>query len=72
MIEPTEETIETVQEVSKSQQVRLIDVFLLGPFMIYMSKAKKPDQTSRAVLAFFGAATIWYNWKNYRTNKERL
>ena len=39
----TEKTIETKVEISKSQNIRLIDVFVIAPFLFYVGyKAKAP------------------------------
>ena len=50
----------------KSQMVRLVDVFALGPFMIwYAVKSKNEPTWARAVLALSGALTSVYNGNNY-------
>ena len=49
----------------KSQAVRLIDVWALGPLMIYVATAKDPQTLIRQALAFTGASTITYNARNY-------
>ena len=51
----------------KTQTVRLIDVFVLGPFMIWAGYeiGKKKDFAGMA-LALAGMATIGYNWNNYQ------
>lgn len=51
----------------KSQTVRLIDVLLLGPAMIYSGylNRKKSFLLGHGMM-FAGAATIVYNWENYR------
>lgn len=55
----------------KSQTVRLIDVFVLGPGMIYIgSMASDLPAWARAFLLVTGGATIWYNGKNYLDNRE--
>ena len=63
---------------SKSQNVRLIDIFILGPIMIYLGwyNYKKIDKNDyikllSIILIFFGSSTITYNLKNYmKFNKE--
>jgi hypothetical protein len=51
----------------KSQQIRLMDVFLLGPFMVFASTLiPKSHQGSRLLLAVSGVLTIAYNWRNHR------
>jgi hypothetical protein len=66
---------------TKSQHVRLIDIFILGPLMIYlgMYKYKNIDKNDNIIkimsiiLIFFGSTTITYNLKNYiKINKETL
>ena len=50
----------------KTQTVRLIDVFALGPFMILMAaKARGLSPVEQALLGFSGLATIVYNGANY-------
>jgi len=64
---------ETLQAVSKAQWVRLVDIYFLGPFMIFLAlNEKKMCPYRRSILGLFGATTIWYNFKNYRDNRERL
>lgn len=56
----------------KSQNVRVLDVLVLGPFTIWagMQKNKLPD-AARAGLVIYGAGTIIYNAKNYaKINRE--
>ena len=51
----------------KTQQIRLMDVFFLGPFMAYSaSLVPERHSTVRAVLAVSGVLTSVYNWRNYR------
>lgn len=54
----------------KTQQVRLVDVFLLGPFMVFASTLiPKSHQGARLLLGLSGVLTVAYNWKNYRRIK---
>ena len=57
----------------KSQTVRLIDVFVIGPAMIYIGN-RPSDLTDleRFFLVVTGAATIWYNGKNYLDNRNQV
>ena len=48
----------------KADAVRLGDVFLLGPLMIYVAASADAEPAARAVLAAAGAATITYNGRN--------
>jgi hypothetical protein len=51
--------------VVKSQAVRLADVFVIGPIMIYgATKISEPTWLKWA-LGLFGASTILYNAQNY-------
>lgn len=51
---------------TKSQWIRLIDIFIIGPLMIWLGWHKWLD-TGLVGLAivFFGATTITYNLRNY-------
>ena len=63
----------TIEELSKSQNVRLLDVFFIGPFIIYASnKAKGLSPLERNVLFIIGLGTIIYNGKNYLKNKNAV
>ena len=52
----------------KSQEVRLVDVFLLGPFMVGsgLVLARKQHPVMGILLAGAGVATMGYNWRNYK------
>lgn len=63
----------TINELSKSQMIRLYDVFFIGPFMIYIGyKAKGLNNLEKYMLYGLGAATIYYNGKNYWENKKLI
>lgn len=50
----------------KSQFIRLIDVFLIGPLLIYVGLfVKEPIKWTTYPLIITGIATIVYNGKNY-------
>jgi|TARA_R110000822_G_scaffold64456_2_gene158246 hypothetical protein len=66
----TEEDKTNITEISKSQNIRLLDVFFIGPYMIYISKkAKGLSKLESFTLLALGVATIFYNGKNYLKNK---
>ena len=67
-----EETQETVIEVSKSQYVRIIDVVLIAPVLIYAGTFKQLPMWLRVSLIGIGAATAVYNAKNFIENKSNL
>lgn len=50
----------------KSQAVRLIDVFVLGPFMMWFgARAQGLPRWAKGAMIVSGAATIAYNGRNY-------
>jgi hypothetical protein len=67
-----EETQETVTEVSKSQNVRLADVFILAPIMIYVGTFKALPMWLRVSMIGMGVATAVYNGKNFIENRSNL
>lgn len=56
-------------EIQKSQFVRLIDVFVISPYLIHLSQNKKLDKTNKNILLGLGIATLIYNGANYLKNK---
>lgn len=48
----------------KTQNIRLIDVFAIGPFLFYASN-KTNNQLIKSGLQIIGGATILYNLNNY-------
>jgi len=52
------------------QDIRLIDVFVIGPFLMYVGMKKELSLPVRLTLLGFGAATIIYNGNNYLKNKR--
>lgn len=56
-------------EITKGQTVRLIDVFALGPFMVWAGTRRGSlPPWARFGLASAGVLTIVYNWIRYRAN----
>jgi hypothetical protein len=55
---------------NKTQIIRLVDILIIGPLMIYLGwhNYKSEKDWMYLVLIFFGATTITYNWKNYLMN----
>lgn len=49
----------------KSQNIRILDIVVIGPLMIYFGVSHKPMNFFSLLLIFFGATTITYNLKNY-------
>ena len=48
----------------KSQTVRILDVLVYGPFLIWLGYKQK-EKWIRLVLYFLGTTTISYNMRNY-------
>jgi len=61
-----------VNNTVKTQYVRLIDVFVLGPAMIAAAVALPQRPVLRAILAVSGVGTIWYNARNYVTVQQSI
>jgi len=55
----------------KSQTIRLIDVFLLGPLMVQSGMKQSKNLAGKAMIVF-GIATIIYNWQNYQTERKQI
>jgi hypothetical protein len=51
------------------QQVRLLDVFVVAPFCLYVASFKTLPKEVRLGLVVLGAATFIYNGNNYLLNK---
>ena len=49
----------------KSQKIRILDIVVIGPLMIYFGVSHEPMNIFSLLLIFFGATTMTYNWKNY-------
>ena len=46
-------------EIQKSQFVRLVDVFIIAPYLINLSLDKKLDKTNKNILMGLGLATAF-------------
>ncbi len=68
----------SVQEVVKTQTIRVADVFIVGPLMIFAGwtlQDYKLDKINRPLgftLMALGVGTILLNGKNYFANQKRL
>lgn len=59
-------------DIAKPQNIRLADVFLLGPFSIWFGmKADEMPAWARVAMVAYGVATIGYNGKNYLENAAK-
>jgi hypothetical protein len=59
----------SLKSATDVQNVRMFDVFVLGPLMIYTATQKSLPFWLRMTLLFFGITTILYNADNYIKNK---
>ena len=58
--------------VGKTQELRLVDIWLLGPAMMAVGLTGKIPTWMRPLAFLGGALTVWYNWRNYdRLKKAR-
>jgi hypothetical protein len=57
---------------NKTQTVRLLDVFVFGPFMVwYAVRSEGMSPLARWLLGATGVGTIAYNGRNYLNLAER-
>jgi hypothetical protein len=54
------------------QNVRLFDVFVVAPFLIYTSTLKGSPSWIRLSLLILGASTFVYNGVNYIENEKNV
>lgn len=55
---------------NKTQLVRLMDVFVLGPFMVWAGvKLHEKHPVAGWIMGLSGAATVVYNGRNYLENR---
>ena len=67
----TEITPTSPQELSKSQTIRLVDVFLIAPFLVFIGLKKGLlSKTEKYIVILIGVATLYYNGKNYLKNRQ--
>ena len=58
-------------EVQKSQWIRLADVAIIGPAMIYSAMQTRPPAWVRSGMVIAGVATILYNLVNFLANQKQ-
>lgn len=49
----------------KTQTVRLIDIFLIAPYLLIAATKPKLSKTDRAIVIAIAAGTFYYNAINY-------
>lgn len=64
----------TVLELQKSQAIRLADVFLIAPYLLYVSSKRELSEFDRNIIFGIGVATLVYNafnyFENYKNKKD--
>lgn len=56
----------------KTQAVRMFDVLLLGPWLVWLAARRRPlSDLDRALLAIAGVGTVIYNARNYARAARR-
>jgi len=56
----------------KTQEIRLMDIFLLSPFLIWFGiTAIGVPQWAKWVMIMSGILTAWYNGRNYLRKKRK-
>ena len=70
-MEPTQScTVAVLSDVIKSQNVRLLDVFVVGPLMVW--GGVKAGGFAGLMLAGLGVSTVLYNADNYQRIAAKL
>lgn len=57
----TETRLVSKQEAQSSQVARALDIFFIGPFLIYVAIIGKVNKTVSTILIIIALATIIYN-----------
>ena len=52
------------------QTIRLLDVFVIAPILIYASGEERLSKTMRVAILGIGLATLFYNGHNYLKARE--
>ena len=69
----TSTTTETVAEIQKSQELRLWDMFFLGPILVYAGSRKSNlPAWLRGTLVASGVLVVAYNGSNWLENRRRM
>jgi hypothetical protein len=59
--------LEALRQIRKGQAIRLFDVFLLGPWLVYLGLRRRGplSRVERGALIAVGTGTIVFNGQNY-------
>jgi hypothetical protein len=66
--------LERVSQIRKGQSVRLFDVWLLGPWLLYLAlrPGRRLSDIERAALVAVGIGTVVFNGANYLRVEEEM
>ena len=56
--------------MEKSQTVRLVDVFVIAPYLIFISQKNTLSNIDKQFLLVTGIATLFYNLSNYLERRD--
>ena len=59
-----------MDQIGKTQVVRIIDVVVIGPGLIYLGTRKQKYKAANLFLLVVGITTIFYNGYNYLKQKK--
>jgi len=59
-------------EISKGQEMRIMDVAIFGPLMIMSAMNKEPPELLRLAMLGIGIGTIVYNGWNFLKNMNNV
>ncbi len=63
---------ETPTEIAiKAQPVRILDVFVIGPMMMWFASNNARPGWAKSLMYFFSITTIIYNGRNYYMIEQR-
>lgn len=61
--------LSAVEQFSKSQLVRFLDISVIGPLLLYWAYKGKLSAAERTVMGLIGAGTVVYNARNFLKNR---
>lgn len=64
--------LSSTKEIKKTQSIRLLDVVVLGPAMVYAGMGKPLPQGLKILMLLTGVGTIIYNGYNWNENRKHL
>jgi hypothetical protein len=61
-----------LEQFSKSQLVRFMDVTIIGPLLLYWAYKGKLSPAERTIMGLIGLGTVIYNGRNFMKNKQMM